>query len=200
MISSGGILNCCRRFLKRGDGATAVEFTLLAPIFFLIVLGLMEVGLFMYTNVAVESVVARAGREASIGNLVGGGATRSEQVRQMIVTNTRTLIGGQMTQVNTRVLNVAQNNGFNGRQEPELCYDPYGVGVPVCNGQYDDTDGDGIYDADTTANNAGGAEEVVEITVRLPWRANFQIVRDIFGPDGFAVIRASTIVKNEPFE
>ncbi len=186
--------------MKRRDGATAIEFALIAPIFFLIVLGLMEVGLFMYTSVAVESIVARSGREASIGNLVGGAGSRSDQVQEMIRQSTRQLIGGQMTQVNARVLDVEQNNGYSGGQEPDLCFDPYGVGVPFCNGQFEDANGNGQYDADTTANNAGNAEEVVEITVRLPWRANFPMVRDLFGPDGFAVIRASTIVKNEPFD
>lgn len=182
-------------------GANAIEFSLLAPVFFLVMIGLFEVGLFTYTAVSLESIVARAGREASIGNMTAGGGTRVEQVQQMIRDSSEPLIGSENIQIDLRELDVAEAGGYSAPIQPDICLEPYGIGIPESQcSQFEDLNGNGVYDAQATSSSAGNAEDVVEINVRLPWRANFAIVKSMFGENGVAVIKASTIVKNEPFD
>lgn len=184
------VLSSRLRRCKRG--ATAVEFAFVFPLFLLIVLGLFELGLMAYTSVALESMVTYAGRQATIGNLTGTG-THSEQVKAMIESDVKNLIGGENATISANVLSVTQVGGFS---EPDYCNDPPGY-PPTCpSGNFVDLNNDGEY---TSQNNFGGSEEVVQIRVALPWRANFDFVKDIFGEDGMAVLEASTIVKNEPF-
>jgi len=190
---------CSTRFWKCSHGAAAVEFAVVAPVFFLLVMGIIEIGLYMYTSVALESMVSRVGREASIGNIPGVG-TRSERALAMIRNDTSALMGGNMTVISSRVIVADQQGGFDGRPEPDVCLDAgiaNPIGAPQCN-SFQDNNGNGVYDSSTGSSDFGASEDVVEITVRLPWRANIGLVRDIWGPDGLAVITASTVVKNEP--
>jgi Flp pilus assembly protein TadG len=49
-----------------------VEFALIAPLFLLLVLGMMEYGWMMFTQVELEDAVQEAGRYASTGNSQSG--------------------------------------------------------------------------------------------------------------------------------
>ena len=182
------------RFARCKRGATAVEFAFVFPVFLFIILGLFELGLLAYTSVALESIVARSGREASIGALDPDSTDpRSEQLVTMIRERTSRLIGSENIEIITNVINAGTSGGYQAT-DPDFCQNP-----PSCT-VFIDNNGNGQYDPPGTGNNFGGGEEVVEIKVRLPWRANFGFVREIFGDNGMALILASTIVKNEPFE
>lgn len=176
----------CRR------GATAVEFALVFPMFLLIILGLFELGLMAYTGVALETIVTKVGREASIGSIPGTG-TRSERVKAMIMERAAPLIGSENIMIYDTKLNVGQSGGYN-TTEPDYCNNP-----PACT-SFVDNNNNNVYDPPGTATNFGAGEDVVEIKVRLPWRANFGFVKTVFGEDGITPLMAVTIVKNEPFE
>lgn len=51
-----------RRFACAGEGAAAVEFGLLAPLFVLLLAGLMEFGLFIWNKHSLEFAVEETGR------------------------------------------------------------------------------------------------------------------------------------------
>lgn len=181
------------RFKRCKRGATAIEFAFVFPIFLFIILGLFELGLIGYTSVALETIVTRVGREASIGNLDGTG-TRSDRVIAMIQQRAAPLIGSERLEIAERTLSVTESGGYNSQQpQQDWCNNP-----PSCT-MFVDNNGNGVYDPPGTAGGFGGAEEVIEITVRLPWRANFGFVREVFGENGITPITAVTIVKNEPF-
>jgi len=42
------------RFLRNAGGATALEFALIAPVFFALVAGIIELGLLLWTQVALQ--------------------------------------------------------------------------------------------------------------------------------------------------
>ncbi len=55
-----------RSFVRNSDGASALEFALLSPVFFALFAGLFEVGLLLWTQVALQKGVEAAARCASI--------------------------------------------------------------------------------------------------------------------------------------
>ena len=55
-----------RRTRRREDGATIVEAALIAPVFFLLLFGIVECGAFMFNRTAVGDAVAQAARAGSI--------------------------------------------------------------------------------------------------------------------------------------
>ena len=58
--------SCLHRLRRHEDGATVVEFALLAPVFFMALIGLLETGLYMQNFNAVRSLSSDAARFAAV--------------------------------------------------------------------------------------------------------------------------------------
>lgn len=191
------------RFIRCKRGTAALESAFILPVFFFLILGMFELGLMAYSSVTLDTIVQRAGRDASIGRLQGTG-THSARAIAVIKEGAKKLVGGSMAQVTARTLSVTQEDGYSGA--PDFCRDTPGDPYPdTCNNWLERNsvpnpnpnagNGNGEYNP---GRDFGGAREVVEIRLTLPWRANFGLVRDIFGEDGVLLLESSTIVKNEP--
>lgn len=57
-------------FLRNRDGATALEFTMLAPIFIGMLFSLFEIGLYYYSTAVVEETVTKASRQIRTGQAI----------------------------------------------------------------------------------------------------------------------------------
>jgi Flp pilus assembly protein TadG len=55
-----------RRLLRNDDGATAVEFAMLAPLFFAMAFGVIDAGRLVWTQMSLEHAVEAAARCASL--------------------------------------------------------------------------------------------------------------------------------------
>ena len=64
-----------RRFLEHGGGASAVEFGLVAPVFFAALLGALELGVLFWTNLGLQHATERAARCASVNKTICGSDT-----------------------------------------------------------------------------------------------------------------------------
>ncbi|MFC5067527.1 TadE/TadG family type IV pilus assembly protein [Flaviflagellibacter deserti] len=58
-----------KRFARSNDGATAVEFALIAPLFLSLMLTIMYSGLTLFANSVLQTMVDRAARQVRIGQL-----------------------------------------------------------------------------------------------------------------------------------
>jgi Flp pilus assembly protein TadG len=58
-----------KRFAKAKEGSTLIEFALLAPVFFMLVMGLVEFVLFQYKTYALNHVVYEATRNLQTGEV-----------------------------------------------------------------------------------------------------------------------------------
>jgi len=61
------------RFIKAREGATAVEFALIAGPFFLLLMGLIEIALFFFASTMIETATAEAAREIRTGQVMVSG-------------------------------------------------------------------------------------------------------------------------------
>ena len=59
-------------FIRNAEGASALEFALLAPVFFALFAGIIEAGLLMWTQVALQKGVEAAARCASVNSTLCG--------------------------------------------------------------------------------------------------------------------------------
>jgi len=77
-----------RRSLRKDrEGATAIEFALIAPMLFLLIFGTIEYGLIMFTSAVVEGGTANAARMAKTGagrSTASNPATRAAQDKKRI--------------------------------------------------------------------------------------------------------------------
>jgi Flp pilus assembly protein TadG len=63
-------------FLRNASGATAVEFALTAPAFFILVIGGIQVGLLCWAQLALQQGSEAAARCASVNKTICGNATQ----------------------------------------------------------------------------------------------------------------------------
>jgi Flp pilus assembly protein TadG len=93
-----------RRFFARKDGATAIEFAIVAPVFFLILLGLLDLALLFATNVSVDLSVSSFAKQIRTGQIQAPGtaATSSSGV-QMSLSDAKTWICQKMILMPTSI-------------------------------------------------------------------------------------------------
>jgi hypothetical protein len=200
------------RSLTRNDsGATAVEFALVSGVFFFLLFGIIEMGLYMMTSVALEAIVAQAGRATSItsGTSTATGCSTGDRVCVMEAFITQRAQG---------LINYSPN-GFSvvatlvGNPSPpfagDLCLssNPPQVGPATCAGAFVDRSNppNGSYDAKTTnLNSVGGEGDLISIQVVYPWRVINPAFAPFFESDlpggagsGVSTIEVGTIVRNE---
>ncbi|PZP86330.1 MAG: hypothetical protein DI582_03020 [Azospirillum brasilense] len=195
-----------QRFLHDEGGASIVEFAIVAPIFFMLFLGIMEFGLFMFHKIAVEAITLQAARESSLGKTMGGNCastkTRVEYMECYVKDKSKSLVRGGGTEVEINTL------AKGGTIEPDICMDggKY-TSKPITCTSYEDVNGNGTYEGLAAADDLGDASTLVEVRVVYPWKALVTpYIGQFFGSDdkkggttGVAMITASTIIRNEPF-
>ena len=187
-------------FFRKNDGATIIEFAIVAPIFFLIMFGMIEFGLFMYHRTTVERIAVEISRLVSIGKTVdsvcSGTKTQLEFINCVVEDRSSALMNGDRLQVQVKTL------ADGGTTVPDICLaDPENPSsAPETCTIYEDVDGNGVYRGSSTSN-FGANGDAVEIRLSYPWAVKFPLMSDYFGSadnKGIVMISASTIIKNEP--
>lgn len=183
-----------RKYWQDRSGATIIEFALVAPVFFLLLLGIIEFGMIGFSQVAIESAVSATAREASIGKSTGGDRIAYVQ------THIRTKLSGL---INVNQLVIAANTVVAGgvSHRPDICMSsPPRVGGACPPGTpWEDVNKNGVYDAAVPATTLGSSGDIIEVRVYYPWRIQMPFLSHMFGTNGVFMITSATIVKNEPF-
>ena len=179
---------------KNEDGATIIEFAIVAPIFFLLLMGIIEFGLIGFHSVALDAAVAQTSRQASIGNVPSGFPDRVSYIQQELRDRTQGLINSDRIIITANLVNAG-----GAPTPPDICLtDPPTVGGN-CNGfAFQEVNGIPGYQGAAAAVTLGSAGDVVEIRAAYPWRVQLPLIRDFLGPNGVLLLTSSTVVKNEP--
>jgi Flp pilus assembly protein TadG len=183
-----------KTFIRNETGATAVEFAVVSGIFFTLMMGIIEFGMFTMTQVALESAVTQAGRATAIG-MVAPGSDRVTTVKNLIMAKTSGLMNAGAVTI------TAAPVSSGGTTAPDLCLPP---GQPPSSGAcpagtpFQEVNGINGYQGNGTTT-LGAAGDLVEVRVNYPWRVLFPILGQFFGANGVVLISSTTVVKNEPF-
>lgn len=70
-ISSARLKRICRRYAGEQDGAAAIEFAIVAPVFLALMFSIFEVGWFYFVNSAVDGAASSAARVMRTGQADG---------------------------------------------------------------------------------------------------------------------------------
>ncbi|MFN8972929.1 MAG: TadE/TadG family type IV pilus assembly protein [Alphaproteobacteria bacterium] len=183
-----------KRFFQQQSGATIIEFAVVAPVVFLLLMGLIEFGRISFTQVAIESATASAAREASIGKAISG--DRVQYIKQ-------TIRNKLASALNENQLIISANTVAAGgvTATPDICMkSPPVIGGP-CDPPllFEDVNGNGVYDASVPAVSLGNPGDVIEVRVFYPWSVQIPLMKQFFGQRGVLMLTSSAIVKNEAF-
>jgi Flp pilus assembly protein TadG len=167
------------RLARDDNGATAIEFAMVAMPFLMMLFGIIGVGLFFFTTFSLENAVEQASRPIRTGEAQTAGMTKDQ-----FKTNVCGLLpdfvdcGGKLR------INVQSYNVGDAIVAP-ACVDAGGALVPPAGTPY----------------AVGTANQIMLVTACLQWTmaSNIPFLKLGSMADGSALIQASTTFKIEPF-
>ena len=173
-------------------GIAVIEFAFMAPVFLLLVMGIIEFSLIAFTSTVMESATTITSRLGKTGYTTTG-ITRQQEIINTINAKTAGLLDPSKITMNTEVYSNFSNVG-----QAEPCISPP---TPPCSGtpgvNFVDVNGNGTWDSDMGAAGLGNAGDVVVYTVSYPWKIMTPLISAIIGST--YTITARTVVRNEPF-
>lgn len=178
------------RRLRRGERGTAmVEFALTAPMFLLLLMGIVDYAWQIYARQVLQGAVSFAARAATLETNAGSQTALDAAVRR-------------------KVLQVYPNAELTFTRKAYESYDEIGDPEPFTdknsNGIYDsgecfeDRNGNGNWDADRGATGNGGAEDVVLYTASMQYKRVLPVWK-MLGQPQETTMAASTILRNQPY-
>ena len=182
------------RFYKNRHGSAVIEFAIVAPVLFLMLLGIIEMGLvFFTTNImeAATNIAARIGKTGYSGNF----PSRDQYIRDQIYR----LSGGFLDSRRIEISILSYGEFANiGQEEPftdQNGNNQYDFGEPFI-----DINGNGRWDRDQGAGNPGGRGDVVFYRVSYPWSIFTPLIGSLVTDEsGNYEITALATIRNERF-
>ena len=181
------------KFLRNDQGVSAVEFALIAPVFFGILLVAFEFGFAFYARAILQGAVEEAARTASLENTQWDEIENlvNNKVRQVIpVSDSETEISFDLdptyyaNYVDLELPEDFEDDNNNNEWDPEECFV--------------DRNSNTTYDVDIGLSGRGGAQDVVVIDATLVYNRPFPIW-GLFNLEQTQTIRISTFLRNQPF-
>ncbi len=179
-----------KNLARDSDGVTAVEFALIAPVFVLILMGIIEFSLVMFVSSVMEGATSASGRYGKTG-YTAVGSTRQEQIIAAVAARSAGLLDATKITINTTVY-----PSFDSIDQEEPYIDSNHNGTHDIGETYTDVNGNAVWDSFGVAG-LGNANDVVVYTVSYPWVINTPIIANFLGST--IIISSRTVVKNEPY-
>lgn len=164
-----------RRLRRHEGGVALIEFALTAPVFLLILMGVIDYCWQMYGQQVLQGAVAKAGRDATIETYALNQSTLDERVQSQV----------------RRVFHNAEVK-FSRR-----AFDDFSKIKPPRTVDYD---GDGIADCVEDGGKAGngGADDVVLYTASMRFDRILPVWR-LLGQSNSTTLTSTTVLRNQPF-
>ena len=169
------------------DGIAATEFALVAPVFLMFTMGIIDLGNMAYARTVLNGAVQQAARSTT---LEGGSTTAANTLIQGIVR--QALPNATVTSTRTSYFDFADIG------RPERLNDSNGNGTCNAGETYTDENNNGRWDSDVGNDGNGGANDVVVLNVTVSYRSVFAVP---FIPSAWAQrsMTTSMVRKNQPF-
>lgn len=187
-------LHSAVKLLRATQGATAVEYALLAPVLLLLLVGIVEYNAMMYAATVLEGATAIASRQGKTG-YVQSGMSQQDYIYGIVQSRVTGILTPAQLQITSKsYANLAVVG------QPEPCISPPST---PCNGtpdvNYVDVNHNGQWDADQGAAGLGTSGDIVVYTVTYPWKIMTPIMLSYLGTNGTFTLTSSSIVRNEPY-
>lgn len=193
------MIKLIRRCCRCTKGGTALEFAIVALLLFTMFFGIVEYSMYSFANVLLEGSMREASRFGTTG-YTPVGISRDDTIRSVISYRTMGLVNIDDPSFELKVL-VYPSFEQIGAPEPFDDNPPLGNlnGVYDVGEAYTDINLNGQWDADMGLSSSGGPGDVVLYTVSYDWPLWTYLATAIGGSDGKLPLRASMVVRNEPW-
>jgi len=181
-----------RKLSLRRDarGAALMEFGLVAPTFFLMLMFFFDVAHSMYASSVLQGVMQTVARQATLET----GTTAGARIDTYVETQMRTIVGSGATFVPVR----RSYSDFSSVGDPERFNDTNGNGQWNAGECFEDVNGNGQWDADLGRTGQGGAHDAVLYRVTITYPRMFPMAQ-VVGLPATQELKASTVLRNQPY-
>lgn len=171
----------------------ALEFAFVAPALFMLVLGIVEVGICFTANMVLRNATVMAARTGRTG-YVDDASTRDATVRKVVTDQAAVILDPNLLSFSSKAY-----SAFDQINSPEPFVDANGNGKRDPGETYTDVNGNGVYDTDRGVDGYGGASQIVVYTVSYPWTFFTPLVGHLFSSNGTLTLTATAVIQNEPY-
>lgn len=187
--------NLLRSVTRRSSqrGATAVEFAMIAPFYFMLIIGIMETSMVMFAQHVLECAASNASRTGKTG-YVGTAQTQAETIKTTVDRLASFLMDSSKITITAKAY---KSMSAIGSGEPFV--DANANGKWDTGENYTDSNSNGKYDSDIGATGYGGSGDVVVYTITYPWPIMTPAMAPFLGKDGILNLQSRVVVKNEPY-
>lgn len=177
--------------LKRDEaGATIVEFALILPALMVLLFGLMDFALNMYTAQMLQGAIQDAARDSTIE-----GASANDAAIDANVTKAVNAVAPGVAATFAR----KSYREFTGVNRPEDYSDLNGNDTCDAGEPFEDDNFNGSWDLDPGGSGFGGARDATLYTVTVNYRRAFPIYALIPGQTDNMTLVAKTVLRNQPY-
>jgi len=186
VFASGG-RSFFRRLWQNSNGATAMEFAMLMPVFLTVGLGSLDMGQMVYGKSILNGAVLLAARNATLES------ADTTQADAIVLGQVAPILPGvSITSARTNYYDFADIG------RPERWNDTNGDGACNAGESYVDENDNGHWDNDVGRSGNGGANDVVVYTATATYRPVFKVP---LMPASWGVrkLTSTVIKKNQPY-
>lgn len=181
-------VTCRRDGLRNNQGATAVEFALVAPVLFLVMFVLVDLGFRQYLASQLQGSMDQAARSVTVGGV--NASTVTNFVRQRV----RRILPNATVNVTTKSYDDFSDVG---KPEP-IVTDTAPLGVFNTGDCFTDLNGNGVWDSDSGATGTGTSDDIVYYSAVVTYPAIMPLGR-MLGWPGTETVTASMMMRNQPY-
>lgn len=190
-------MRSAKKIVRDADGVVTLEFALILPVFLLLLFGIIEFSVIMFTKSVMEGATNVTSRLGKTG-YTQEGMSRQEMLISILEQRSQGILDPELIEITTLVYDSFSDIG---KAEP-LIVDVNGNGIydPADGDIYQDINGNGQWDADIGAAGLGGAGDIVVYRVHYPWSIKTPVMNTLIGDEnGVFPLDVSVVVRNEPY-
>jgi Flp pilus assembly pilin Flp len=182
-----------RRLIADREGATIIEFALVAPVLFLMLFGLFDMAHTQYSNAMLRGAIQKAGRDLTLQS--AGNIVRQEAVDARVREQIATVVPREATYSFERLSHfdfsdIGRPEEFTDQNDDDICNN---------NEPYVDANDNNRWDADRGRDGLGGARDAVLYTASVTYPRLFPMFT-LAGLPRNITLEASTVLRNQPFD
>ena len=177
------------RALRRDEkAATIVEFALILPVLCMMLLGTLDLGYRSYVGSVVQGTLHEAARMATVGGVTTAQIQTFVQNRLQAFSRNATITTTARSYSDYSTVKVAET----------ITQDTAPLGVYNQGDCFQDSNGNGVWDADRGRSGTGSSEDVVyfEVTMTYP---HIVPVGRLFGWGSNVTTTQNTVLRNQPY-
>lgn len=177
------------------DGASIMEFGLIAPIVMVMMLGTMDIGHSYFVRATLDGAMQNAARSSS---LEGSATLTAQELVDLRVESSILALAPNATITSTRRYYKTFSEAALARAETVI-EPPTGADLQCDPGEsFMDANDNGVWDADGGSNGQGGAKDIVIIKFKVSYPRLFPMAK-LLGLPANVELESNSILANQPY-